>query len=115
MNRTHVRTRQPKKNGLVINNIAYCYSFGQEKLSDRVCVGFLQAERKDDRIGKKEGIPKREEGEKQMLAECESRWNKLAQEVLSGMRDWRVQHATATFAEIEEELDKRMARMRAGL
>jgi hypothetical protein len=39
----------------------------------------------------------------------------LAQEVLSGMRDWRVQHATATFAEIEEELDKRMARMRAGL
>ncbi len=31
------------------------------------------------------------------------------------MRDWWVQHPTATFAEIEEELDKRMARMRAGL
>ena len=43
------------------------------------------------------------------------RWNKLAQEVLSGMRDWRVQHPTATFTEIEEELDTRMARMRAGL
>jgi hypothetical protein len=50
-----------------------------------------------------------------MLTECESRWAKPAQEVLSGMRDWRVQHPRATFAEIEEELDKRMARMRAGL
>jgi hypothetical protein len=43
-----------------------------------------------------------------MQDEFDRRWKKLAQEVLSGMRDWRVQHATATFAEIEEELDKRM-------
>jgi len=50
-----------------------------------------------------------------MVAEFERRWAQLAQEVLSGMRDWRVQHPTATFAEIEEELDTRMARMRAGL
>ena len=50
-----------------------------------------------------------------MLAEFESRWTKLAQEVLSGMSDWRVQHPQARFSEIEEELDKRMARMRAGL
>src|SRR5258708_20061020 len=50
-----------------------------------------------------------------MQDEFDRRWNKLAQEVLSGMRDWRVHHATATFAEIEEELDTRMARMRAGL
>ena len=50
-----------------------------------------------------------------MQDEFDRRWKKLAQEVLSGMRDWRVQHATATFAEIEEELDKRMAHMRAGL
>src|SRR5258708_16806029 len=50
-----------------------------------------------------------------MQDEFDRRWNKLAQEVLSGMRDWRVQHATATFAEIEEELDTWMARMRAGL
>jgi len=50
-----------------------------------------------------------------MRAEFESRWANLAQEVLSGMRDWRVQHPKATFAAIEEELDKRMARMRAGL
>ncbi len=80
-----------------------------------MCVGFLQAERKGDRIGKKEETPKRAEGEKQMLAEFESRWTKLAQEVLSGMSDWRVQHPQARFSEIEEELDKRMARMRAGL
>ena len=80
-----------------------------------MCVGFLQAERKDDRIGKKEETPKRAEGEKQMLAEFERRGAKLAQEVLSGMRDWRVQHPRATFAEIEEELDKRRARMRAGM
>jgi hypothetical protein len=50
-----------------------------------------------------------------MQAEFDRRWNKLAQEVLSGMRDWRVQHPTATFTDIEEELDTRMARMRAGL
>jgi hypothetical protein len=31
------------------------------------------------------------------------------------MRDWRVQHYRATFANIEEELDTRMARLRAGL
>jgi hypothetical protein len=45
----------------------------------------------------------------------EKRWNQLAQEVLSGMRDWREQHPRATMQEIEEELDKRMARMRAGV
>ncbi len=50
-----------------------------------------------------------------MQEEFDRRWNKLAQEVLSGMRDWRVQPPRATFAEIEEELDKRMANMRAGL
>jgi len=80
-----------------------------------VCVGFLQAERKDGRIGGREELPKKCEGEKRMREEFDRRWNQLAQEVLSGMRDWRIQHAVATFAEIEEELDKRMARMRAGL
>ncbi len=55
-----------------------------ELVKNWVCVGFLQAERKDDRIGKKEETPKRAEGEKQMLAECESRWTKLAQEETHG-------------------------------
>jgi hypothetical protein len=46
-----------------------------------------------------------------MQEEFDRRWNKLAQEVLSGMRDWRVHHPTATLGEIQEELDKRMACM----
>ena len=46
-----------------------------------------------------------------MQDEFDRRWKKLAQEVLSGMRDWRVQHPRATLTEIEEELDTRMARM----
>ncbi len=50
-----------------------------------------------------------------MRAEFESRWSTLAQEVLSGIRDWRVQHPKATFAAIEEELDSRLARLRASL
>ncbi len=91
------------------------YHRAQARLGPGVCVGFLQAERKDGRIGAKEGQSKRLEGEKRMLAEFDRRWTQLAQEVLSGMRDWRVQHPTATLQEIEEELDKRMASMRAGL
>ncbi len=40
-------------------------------------------------------------------------WADLSEEVLSGMRDWRVQHPQATFQEIETELDRRLARVRA--
>ncbi len=40
-------------------------------------------------------------------------WAALSEEVLSGMRDWRVQHPRATLSEIEVELDARLARMRA--
>ncbi len=43
----------------------------------------------------------------------EGQWEKLAQEVLSGMKDWRVQHPRATFAEIEEAVEEQVARMRA--
>ena len=39
------------------------------------------------------------------------RWHQLAQEVLSGIHDWRVQHPRATLTEIEEELDHRLNRM----
>jgi hypothetical protein len=42
-----------------------------------------------------------------------SDWEKLAREVLSGMKEWRVQHPKATFAEIEEEIDERVNDMRA--
>ena len=43
------------------------------------------------------------------------RWHQLAQEVLSGIHDWRVQHPRATLTEIEEELDHRLNRLRANL
>ena len=40
-------------------------------------------------------------------------WATLSEEVLSGMRDWRVQHPRASLSEIEVELDAHLARMRA--
>ena len=43
----------------------------------------------------------------------EARWAALGEEVLTGMRDWRAQHPRATLAEIETELDARLARLRA--
>jgi hypothetical protein len=40
-------------------------------------------------------------------------WHDLTQEVMTGMRDWRIQHPRATLREIETELDARWARARA--
>ena len=40
-------------------------------------------------------------------------WWPLAQEVLTGMKEWRLQHPTATFSEIEAALDERLGRLRA--
>jgi hypothetical protein len=40
-------------------------------------------------------------------------WRQLTQDVMTGMREWRVQHPKATFREIETELDTRLNRMRA--
>lgn len=37
----------------------------------------------------------------------------LAQEILIGMPDWRSQHPKATLREMEDELDRRWARVRA--
>jgi hypothetical protein len=45
----------------------------------------------------------------------EQHWHEVAEEVLLEMRSWREEHPTATMQEIEEEVDKRIARMRAGL
>ena len=50
-----------------------------------------------------------------MKAEYEQHWHEVAQEVLLEMNTWREEHPTATLQEIEEEVDKRMARMRARL
>lgn len=44
---------------------------------------------------------------------AEERWQELAEEVMTGMKEWRLQHPKATFKEIEKALDTRLARMRA--
>jgi len=43
----------------------------------------------------------------------DQRWEKLSEEVLSGMKEWRLQHPRATLREMEAALDERLARMRA--
>lgn len=46
-------------------------------------------------------------------AEMERRWNGMSAEIISGMAEWRQQHPQATFRQIEEEVDKRLAVLRA--
>src|SRR6266571_9437774 len=58
-------------------------------------------------------VGKGEQG--QMKAKYEQRWHEVAQEVLLEMRSWREEHPKATLQEIEEEVDRRIARWRAGL
>ena len=45
--------------------------------------------------------------------EMESRWQQLTDEVMTGMKEWRLQHPKATLREIEEALDERLSRVRA--
>jgi hypothetical protein len=47
------------------------------------------------------------------LERFEERWQQETAEILTGMKDWRVQHPTATFRQIEAALDERLAGMRA--
>lgn len=41
------------------------------------------------------------------------RWAQLAEEAFMGVADWRGQHPTATFREIEAAVDERLAAVRA--
>jgi hypothetical protein len=47
--------------------------------------------------------------------EVEAGWQTLADEVLTGMREWRLQHPRASLREIEAALDERLSRLRARL
>lgn len=47
------------------------------------------------------------------MQEFAQNWQKLSEEVLVGMKEWREQHPKATFTEIEEALDERLGRLRA--
>jgi hypothetical protein len=48
-----------------------------------------------------------------MKADFDGRWRALSEEVLSGMKEWRLQHPRATLSEMETALDERLARQRA--
>ena len=48
-----------------------------------------------------------------MNSDFDAKWHELAEEVMSGMKEWRLQHPKATFRQIEQALDERLARMRA--
>jgi RNA polymerase-binding transcription factor DksA len=47
-----------------------------------------------------------------MRTDFDAQWDKLADEVLSGMKEWRLQHPKATLREIEAALDERLGKMR---
>jgi RNA polymerase-binding transcription factor DksA len=50
-----------------------------------------------------------------MRDDFEARWHEEAEEVISGMKEWRLQHPRATLREIEQALDERLGKMRARL
>jgi YgiT-type zinc finger domain-containing protein len=45
--------------------------------------------------------------------EIEARWRQLAEDVLSGMKEWRQAHPKAMLREIETTLDEKLAKVRA--
>lgn len=48
-----------------------------------------------------------------MREDFDRQWQELSEEVISGMKKWRLQHPKATLTEIERALDERLGRMRA--
>lgn len=50
-----------------------------------------------------------------MDAPPEEHWRQLSEEVLSGMKEWRLAHPRATLREIEQAVGERMSRLEAQL
>jgi YgiT-type zinc finger domain-containing protein len=50
-----------------------------------------------------------------MDEDLEKRWRELSEEVLSGMKEWRLARPNATFREIEEAVHERVSRLEARL
>lgn len=48
-----------------------------------------------------------------MQENFDRRWQHLAAEVMSGVKQWRLQHPRATLSEMEQALDERLSGMRA--
>ena len=55
------------------------------------------------------------EGATAVLEGFEARWQREVAEILAGVKEWRLAHPKATFAEIEAALDARWLAARAGL
>jgi NADH pyrophosphatase NudC (nudix superfamily) len=47
------------------------------------------------------------------IEDLDAQWHELAEDVISGMKEWRLQHPKATFREIELAVDERLAHLRA--
>jgi predicted RNA-binding Zn-ribbon protein involved in translation (DUF1610 family) len=47
-----------------------------------------------------------------MRTDFDRHWPEMAEQVMSGMKEWRLQHPKATLTEIERALDERLGRMR---
>jgi predicted RNA-binding Zn-ribbon protein involved in translation (DUF1610 family) len=47
------------------------------------------------------------------IEDLDARWHELTEEVITGMKEWRLQHPKATFREIEAAVDERLSRVRA--
>lgn len=47
------------------------------------------------------------------MDDLDTRWRQLSEEVMTGMKEWRMQHPKATLQEIEAALDERLGRLRA--
>ena len=48
-----------------------------------------------------------------MRKDFDQQWRALSEEVITGMKEWRLQHPRATLTEIEAALDERLTRLRA--
>lgn len=48
-----------------------------------------------------------------MRKDFDQDWRALSEEVITGMKEWRLHHPRATLTEIEAALDERLARLRA--
>lgn len=48
-----------------------------------------------------------------MKEDFDQRWQQLSDEVMSGMKEWRLKHPRAKLSEIEQALDERLGKMRA--
>ena len=47
-----------------------------------------------------------------MKQDFDGKWQEVAEEVMKGMKEWRLAHPRASLGEIERALDERMAKLR---